>query len=63
VKITVQITPGELADRGLWSRACDVLGMQRVTVEMNTAQPILLTGDQAMRIGLIAIEAAREDSR
>lgn len=62
MKITVQVTQSELDKLGLWSRACEVLGWNG-TVASEADQPVMLDGDQAVRIGLISVTAAKEGQR
>jgi hypothetical protein len=50
------ITAGELIDRDLWDRACDLLGISSWAVnegQMDSSTPVELTEDQARELDLM----------
>lgn len=52
----ISVTAGEINDRGLWERLCDLTGLDYYAMNdgrMDSSHEIILTASQARALGLI----------
>jgi hypothetical protein len=63
MRITVTTSPRELADRGVWQQACEMLGMDDWVLSeggMDSDASILLSEWQAYRLGMVSFRPGME---